>query len=228
MGQRSCESDDVEAHLSQRYTFLFVWTGEKHYYSRLGCVIVTFDQQSYELKCNCNHGKQISCLHKSISKWFLFSKFPSLDFGNSEKSESCSSMEVFLGFQLEYPICKMADYELRKMVRLDEAPVKEKFDENLVILPKEEQCQVNDCVGILTTEDSGRKNCKLLTRGGVVMLRKVWVKVCPNCSVECWYNDVCDGIFNYNNQFFISVELLKWICNSLYLSIAISTNIRLL
>ena len=50
---------DVEAHLSQRYTFLFVWTGEKHYYSRLGCVIVTFDQQSYELKCNCNHGKQL-------------------------------------------------------------------------------------------------------------------------------------------------------------------------
>ena len=90
------------------------------------------------------------------------------------------------------------------------------------------QCHVNDCVKILTTEDSGRKNCELLTRRGVVMLRKVWVKVCPNCLVEYWYNDVCDGIFNYNNQFFISVELLKWICNSLYLSITISTNVRLL
>ena len=66
-------------------------------------------------------------------------------------------------------------------------------------------------------EDAGKKNSKLLTRRGVIIIRKVWKKVCSKCSIEYWYKDVCEGIFNYNNQFFMSIELLKWICNSLFL-----------
>jgi len=215
--------------MSHRYIILSVWTGDNHYYSRLGSVIVTFDVENCELNCKCHQSRRIACVHKSIAKWFLFTISPSLNFGTgSEKSAYSGPIVPFFDLKLEHSLCKMAGYESCKLMRLNEVHPKERFDENLVIVPKKETCQIDNCGGLLYMEDAGKKNSKLLTRRGVIIIRKVWKKVCAKCSMEYWYNDVSEGIFNYNNQFFMSIELLKWICNSLFLSVAISKEISLL
>ena len=141
---------------------------------------------------------------------FLFTISPSLNFcTGSEKSTYSGPIVPFSDLKLEHSLCKMAGYESCKLMRLKEVHLKERFNENLVIVPKEETCQVDNCGGLLSMEDAGKKNSKLLTRRGVIIIRIVWKKVCAKCPMEYWYNDVSEGIFNYNNQFFYVYRTFK-------------------
>lgn len=63
-------NDEYGTH-SCRTVFLSVYDGGVHYWSRFGRVVVSFDSQTSRWSCACRSGK-VSCIHKAVSKWFLY------------------------------------------------------------------------------------------------------------------------------------------------------------
>ena len=56
---------------SGRLVYLSVYDGGVHYWSRFGRVVVAYDTQTGKWSCACSRAK-VSCLHKAMSKWFLY------------------------------------------------------------------------------------------------------------------------------------------------------------
>ena len=48
------------------------------------------------------------------------------------------------------------------------------------------------------------------------------------CSAIFNYNESCDGLLNFNNNLFITYDLLKWLRNSQYMHNALSREMQLL
>ena len=74
----------MDTHISsQRFLFRSVWNGEPKHFSAVGCVIVKFDWNTYDLICGCSHSSKKSCKHKNSAKWYLYEKNPSLGSSNA-------------------------------------------------------------------------------------------------------------------------------------------------
>ena len=56
---------------SGRLVYLSVYDGGVHYWSRFGHVVVSYDTQTAKWSCACSRAK-VSCIHKAVSKWFLY------------------------------------------------------------------------------------------------------------------------------------------------------------
>ena len=48
-----------------------MYDGGVHYWSRFGRVVVSYDTQTAKWSCACSRAK-VSCIHKAVSKWFLY------------------------------------------------------------------------------------------------------------------------------------------------------------
>ena len=57
--------------LSGRIMYLSVYDGGVHYWSRFGRVVVSYDTKTGKWSCECSRAK-VSCIHKAVSKWFLY------------------------------------------------------------------------------------------------------------------------------------------------------------
>ena len=64
---------------SQRYTHYSVVSGtaEKHYWCRLGRVVVSFDIVKGVWKCACSPSRR-PCVHKALAKWYALQHFPEM------------------------------------------------------------------------------------------------------------------------------------------------------
>ena len=56
---------------SGRLVYLSVYDGGVHYWSRFGRVVVSYDTQAAKWSCECCRAK-VSCIHKAVSKWYLY------------------------------------------------------------------------------------------------------------------------------------------------------------
>ena len=122
----------------------------------------------------------------------------------------------------------MADYLTEyKMLPL-EIPIeflKETFNNDIVLKPAEKECIY--CTTIMSEINSTEKGI-LITRFGVCKNIKVWKKCCSNCNIEYWHNEMQSGIFNFDNQLFVSLDLLDWLRNAVQEHTAISREISML
>ena len=117
-------------------------------------------------------------------------------------------------------------FQPKGYINIDNIDLVDSFGSNQIIVPKENYCQGEKCCSVkLELVEEKKKEPKLYSRHGMIQILRVWKKVCPNCQTEYWFNDVKDGIFNYDNQLFFSIELLKWIGNALYLNVAMSKEV---
>ena len=184
---------NIDRQYSDRFIFLSVWTGETHYYSRLGRVVICFDREKMELTCKCNEGAKIRCIHKSIAKWFLLSEFPDIFDSNEFEHQGTKS------FHVNPP--KILVFQSKHSIDIDSIDLVESFDSNQIVVPTEDHCQLVECHGRkLELVEETKKRPKLYTRTGIIFIQRVWKKVCLNCKTEYWYNDVKNGIFNFNNH----------------------------
>ena len=67
-----CNSRNVS---STRFQHFSVYAGEVHHYSRFKGLVVSFDTALNKWTCGCCRTK-VSCVHKSIGKWYLYQVRP--------------------------------------------------------------------------------------------------------------------------------------------------------
>ncbi len=67
-----CNSKNIT---STRYQHFSVYAGEVHHYSRFQRVVVSYDMALNKWTCGCCRTK-VSCVHKSIGKWYLYQVRP--------------------------------------------------------------------------------------------------------------------------------------------------------
>ena len=209
---------------SNRWVFISVWVDKVAYYSRLSRVVLTFDKLNFKLVCNCTRSSRIPCMHKPIAKWYLRCIHPNLflpldDTCPTSLPTPCTLIRQY-GWNVDYQYdCKLIPFDPSKGVLV------ERFDPGLVLVPSEECCV--QCSGPLTLE-SCKGEPKLLTRFGFVKVQNVVFKHCSHCSLDYYYSDVNEGVFNFNNNFFISIDLLIWLRNAVLEHIALSREITLI
>ena len=211
--------------------FISVWVGEIHHYSRSGRVIVTFDLVSHSLSCQCSHSTKKGCLHKNIAKWHIYQNNPSIyhKSGIIDDGSLCIISLNELKFEeSNLDFNKMTDYITEyKMLPL-EIPIeflKESFNSDIVLRPSEEECIY--CKTVLFEQISTEKGV-LITRFGISKNIKVWKKLCNNCNIEYWHNEIQSGIFNFDNHLFVSLDFLDWLRNAVQEHTAISREISML
>ena len=77
--QKACDADSPlvvrfeheDSAQSERLVYLSVYDGGVHYWSRFGRVVVSYDTQAAKWSCECCRAK-VSCIHKAVSKWYLY------------------------------------------------------------------------------------------------------------------------------------------------------------
>lgn len=153
---------------SCRTVYLSVFDGGIHYWSRFGRVVVAFDSQTLRWSCACCRRKA-SCIHKAVSKWFLYQEDSALlgditdasedlcneDTGSEDEEKSDFAVSQNLNSQSSYPpsgkgLEDMVMYQLenkkipsnlpRKYITIDTFPS--------ALVPKEEECK--KCKSTLT------------------------------------------------------------------------------
>ena len=121
----------------------------------------------------------------------------------------------------------MADYLTEyKMLPL-EIPIeflKETFNNDIVLKPAAKECIY--CKTIMSEKNSTEKGILIIRFG--ICKNKVWKKCCSNCNIEYWHNQMQSGIFNFDNQLFVSLDLLDWLRNAVQEHTAISREISML
>ena len=204
-----------------RFIFISVWDGNVKYYSRVGRVLLTFDKKKFDLICGCSHSSRINCNHKPIAKWFLRSTYSDIFLASSESLPPTRPLDSGIVYS------QTVEYQLKlKKIPFDipQSAKKEIFSPGIVIVPKEDICF--HCNEKLTLKECG--GAKLLTRFGVVNIANVWMKCCIPCSIEFHYCEVIEGIFNFENKFFMSFDLLVWLQNAIFEHTALSREIKLI
>ena len=88
---------------------------------------------------------------------------------------------------------------------------KEQFgDENFVITPSETVCSFKECGGDLLFHEL-YKNAKVLTHSGFKSICRVWTKKCKQCSLVVSYNETDEGILNFNDKLFVSMNMIMYL-----------------
>ena len=149
--------EDNEIH-SRRNVFLSVFDGGVHYWSRFGRVVVTFDSKTAKWSCRCCRAK-VACIHKAISKWFLYQEERVLledaledsdqEFDEEQIDEDADNAEVFQSQSQEsgtfYPpsgkgLTDMITYQLRNKRLPSLLPRQHMSGFPSDLKPKEEKC----------------------------------------------------------------------------------------
>ena len=186
-------------------------------------MVITFDKIFFDWICRCNRSSRIDCEHETIAIWFL--RCMPLDIFPAT-SENLPS--VFMPLDSDSECSIVAQYLLKKKQIPFDIPSNaktEKFPQGQVIVAKEDFCvQCNE--KLCLKECKG--DAKLLTRFGFVTITNVWMKRCRACSLDYTYSEISEGIFNFNNKFFMSYDLLNWLRNAVFEHTALSMEINLI
>ena len=209
----------VPTNSSDRWVFVSVWDGNINWYSRLGRVVVTFDKEKFSLVCRCNGS---SCNHRLIAKWYLRCVYPGVLLSKE--------VDPFLSCSVGLRKAFSPDVEYVYKVKKIKCPMvipSEQFSSDMVVAPSESKCPKEDCGGSLSLDEC-IKNVKLLTWSGFRTIKMVWSKRCVECSAMINYSDISEGIFNYNNNFFVSINLLLHLQAAIREHVAVSKNINII
>ena len=119
----------------------------------------------------------------------------------------------------------MTKYLLQRKIPyicLDEL-LTEKCSSGVVFCPKEESC-----CGVKLRSELSSKTGQIYTRFGIMKNIVVWSKHCDVCFTVYWYSETIDGVFNFNNKIFLSVDFLEWLRNALFEHTAIGREVATL
>ena len=86
--------------------YLSVWIGVIHYYSKMGRVLLAFDQLLHNICCYCTHSTKKGCIHKSVAKWYLNEVVQRI----FDKSSLCIVIENTLEKCDNNYLCRLTDY----------------------------------------------------------------------------------------------------------------------
>ena len=137
---------------SGRLVYLSVYDGGVHYWSRFGRVVVSYDTQIAKWSCACCRAK-VSCIHKAVSKWFLYQQDSALLRRSPQVSEDeietgdvvADSQEASLAAGCLYPPTRKAledviIYQLTSKNIPTSIQRNDNYDFPSVLVPKEIEC----------------------------------------------------------------------------------------
>ena len=197
----SLQNTFVGAWIQEKFIFISVWVEQKHSYAKLGRVIVSFDRATYDLICWCTHSSKRGCIHKTIAKWYLATVCPDIFTSPGQFPKRLDVQDCVGSFS------KITDYLYQKKqlpYQLSGTNLPESSSER-IMFPTE-----GDCVlcGTKLKATLVRKTGTLYSRLGLVNNITVWSKHCTTCDLDYWCHDYSQGLFNIDNNVFITLDFL--------------------
>ena len=174
---------------SERYVFYSVYTGEKHYYSKLERVVVTHDIDTDKWLCRCSESR-INCIHRLIAKCYLQQTQMKDNFTiitSDTKEDTYSSREPnnksrpaisdtkTIENYAEYLSKKEIPVEIpQEVLRIDTSTITE-------IIPSETECHLCNSQTLLL--QLVNNNAEMITRNISKKGILVYEKKCLSCNI---------------------------------------------
>nr|XP_039268649.1 uncharacterized protein LOC120343514 [Styela clava] len=212
-------------HESTRFIMFSLYNGEYHYYSKFGRIILTADIQEGNLDCRCCKRKH-SCVHKCVCMWYLvqnnlFEGFREPRIEDNDETVNVQHQNISLKY---YPpidtqiLEKMCQY-LKELKRIPHSANNRasKTIYPTTYIPVEVKCFY--CDSDLQKPILISKHAKILTMTELLGDISTYYKECPKCKVCYRYQEFTDGLHNFNDIFFMSLEICYFITKSFSCSI---------
>ncbi|XP_067223967.1 uncharacterized protein [Chanodichthys erythropterus] len=178
-----------------------------HSFSRLGRIMVTYNTQRNTWHCHCTKPRT-SCPHIHISKWHLFQTQRHLfksEVPTTPSSEGCSPLDTT-------GVKRSVQY-IFKEKKIPEALPKEvitprmKMEYPKQFFPLETMCQL--CTGhpALAEAVLVTKKARIVSMMGLIDNISTYHRICPQCSMVYRYQEWKDGLHNFDNHIFLTLEL---------------------
>ncbi|XP_059186901.1 uncharacterized protein LOC131969739 isoform X2 [Centropristis striata] len=214
--------------------YLSVFEPKVSQYSMLGRLFVTYTLKRGLWHCRCSQGR-MTCIHKSLAKWYLFQTNRELYSSNAKHDiglELSDVMEDSPGEtsteDLTETVYPLRDDGLKQTAKYiynnkklpstlpEEIPQCESeidFPKHLV--PVQTVCQ--ECPGhvSLTEPILITNKARVITLTGVMEENSTFVKNCPDCGLVYRYQEWSEGLHNYNDHIILSLPLCKLLQNSI-------------
>nr|XP_046245767.1 uncharacterized protein LOC124059629 isoform X2 [Scatophagus argus]XP_046245768.1 uncharacterized protein LOC124059629 isoform X2 [Scatophagus argus]XP_046245769.1 uncharacterized protein LOC124059629 isoform X2 [Scatophagus argus] len=206
--------------------YLSVFEPKGSLYSKSGRLFVTYNMKGRLWHCDCIRGR-ISCLHKSIAKWYLFQSNKELFSSDAkgdvplriaelmEDSPAETSTEKSAGTVIplgEEGLKQMAKYiynqkKLPSTIPESVTQAESEIHLSKHLAPAETACQ--DCPGqvSLTEPVLITNKARVITLTGVMEDYSTFFKKCPDCELVYHYQEWSGGVHNYNNHIILSLQL---------------------
>uniref|UniRef100_A0A673HLD4 Uncharacterized protein n=1 Tax=Sinocyclocheilus rhinocerous TaxID=307959 RepID=A0A673HLD4_9TELE len=178
-----------------------------HRFCQLGRIMVTYNTQRNTWHCPCTKPRT-SCPQIHISKWHLFQTQRDLfksEVPTTPSSEGCSLLDT-TGM-------KRSVQYIFKEKKIPEALPKEvttprmKMEYPKQFFPLETTCQL--CTGhpelaeaVLVT-----KKARIVSMMGLIDNISTYHRICPQCNMVYRYQEWKDGLHNFDNHIFLTLEL---------------------
>eukprot|EP00795_Rhopilema_esculentum_P004137 gene4136-20321_t len=248
----SCIDKQEEA-LANQAQFVVEWDDTNHLHLSIydgtftrflvkSRLVVTYKKLENRLDCRCRLTR-VFCLHKAIALWYLHqtNKLSSDSVDLSTTSDKCESNsgeslvnDAVLNYNLDkmiYPpeeedtILKMVDY----MKRFKKVPFPLPNDakaikkEKLLIVYKPKE---NDCYRCGSNLDGPHRishRANILTMEGFIEGVETFFKLCRNCNLFYRYQEYEDGVHNFDDIFFLGLDVCAFLRESTVNHVAIGT-----
>ncbi|XP_028649584.2 HMG domain-containing protein 3 [Erpetoichthys calabaricus] len=202
-----------------------------HYYSRLGRVMVCYNSTDGNWHCPCAKART-SCTHKNIGKWHLFQINRDLFKTGPSKSADAQTMQVGIhvpNIDLQRSVQYVFD-EKKIPAFLPDAISKPKslLEYPTQLCPVETTCTFCSEQTVLEMPLLVTKKAKIATMAGVMHDVWVYTRRCPVCHVLYRYQEWQDGLHNFDNHLFLSLELCLYLRQGLQNHISTSRAINTL
>ncbi|XP_077083469.1 HMG domain-containing protein 3-like [Siphateles boraxobius] len=176
-------------------------------FSRLGRIMVTYNIQKNTWHCPCTKPRT-SCPHIYISKWHLFQTQRDLfksEVPTTPSSEGCSLLDTTgIKRSVQY-IFK--DKKIPEALPNEVTTPRMKIEYPKQFFPLETACQL--CLGhpalaeaILVT-----KKARIVSMMGLIENISTYHRICPQCNMVYRYQEWKDGLHNFDNHIFLTLEL---------------------
>ncbi|XP_045614561.1 uncharacterized protein [Procambarus clarkii] len=221
-------------HVKNRHQFWSVYTGEERRWCKFQRIIVTLDSIKSAIWCRC---KQRSCWHRSVVAWWLYqesgkSYLQQITEGDSEGENNYNS-EVLEHTVREKLPEESIERRIQYIMSMKSIPCGNIFPPFSVdkcptqLIPSETTCHF--CHSALGSP-------QLVSRRPIVVdyckppcrQFETFCKVCPTCHMKYRYNEIKDGLFNFNNILLITYSFLVFIRASLLNHTAISRAVSII
>ncbi|XP_035665559.1 uncharacterized protein LOC118408808 isoform X2 [Branchiostoma floridae] len=184
--------------------FLSIYDGEHHHWAKLGRAVVML--QGHTINCTCCKMKR-GCVHKGIVKWWHAKYHPAEVSSSTEDSDVSEHVDPVTDMLKD-----MTAYLKTKTIPAD-FDYKACTGQELLskcIEPKEAMCPTCDNHPELQNE-LATSAARIIDLQGVTTDLRVYVRKCPQCHQTFRYQEHEDGILNYNNRTFLTLQLCFWL-----------------
>ncbi|XP_042342939.1 uncharacterized protein LOC121943484 [Plectropomus leopardus] len=198
---------------------------------KVGRLFVTYTMKRGLWHCECSQGR-ISCLHKSLAKWYLFQTNKEL-FTSDAKGDAKLCFPEFMEDVPEettevssgtlYPLREERLKEMAKYI-YDQKKLPPKFPEDIPLCESEldfpkhlvpAQTVCPECPGgvYLTEPVLITNKARVITLTGAMEDNSTFFKQCPDCEMVYHYQEWSEGLHNYNNHIILSLQLCMLLQN---------------